>query len=117
MEDFTKNGQTYDVIFDILGLTPFSRGRHSLEPRGVLLSASFKSRHLLAMLRTSHTRGRRAVCAIAPGSLADLLAVRELVEAGAIKAIVDRRFPLEQAAEAHRYVETGERKGSVAIIV
>ncbi len=117
VEDFTKNGETYDVIFDILGLTPFSRGRHSLEPRGTMIYASFKSRHLLAMLRTSFSRGRRAVCAIAPGRLADLLAVKELVEAGAIKAIFDRRFPLEQAAEAHRYVETGERKGSVAIIV
>ena len=116
-QDFTQNGETYDVIFDILGLTPFSRGRHSLEPRGVLLYASFKGRHLLAMLRTSLSRGRRAVCALAPGSLEDLLAVKELVEAGKIKAIVDKRFPFEQAAEAHRYVETGERKGSVAIIV
>jgi NADPH:quinone reductase-like Zn-dependent oxidoreductase len=116
-QDFTQNGETYDVIFDILGLTPFSRGRHSLEPRGVLLYASFKGRHLLAMLRTSLSRGRRAVCALAPGGLEDMLAVKELVEAGKIKAIVDKRFPLEQAAEAHRYVETGERKGSVAIIV
>jgi NADPH:quinone reductase-like Zn-dependent oxidoreductase len=116
-QDFTRSGETYDVIFDILGLTPFSRGRHSLEPRGILLYASFKGRHLLAMLRTSLSRGRRAVCAIAPGGLEDLLAVKELVEAGKIKAIVDKRFPLEQAAEAHRYVETGERKGSVAIIL
>lgn len=115
--DFTRSGETHDVIFDILGLTPFSRGRHSLEPRGVLLYASFKGRHLLAMLRTSLSRGRRAVCAIAPGSLKDLLAAKELVEAGKIKAIVDKRFPLEQAAEAHRYVETGQRKGSVAIIL
>jgi NADPH:quinone reductase-like Zn-dependent oxidoreductase len=116
-QDFTQNGETFDVIFDILGLTPFSRGRHSLEPRGVLLYASFKGRHLLAMLRTSLAGGRRAVCAIAPGGLEDLLAVKELVEAGKIKAIVDKRFPLEQAAEAHRYVETGQRKGSVAIIL
>ena len=116
-QDFTRNGETYDVIFDILGLTPFSRGRHSLAPRGVLLYASFKARHLLAMLRTSLSGGRKAVCALAPGSLEDLLAVKELVEAGRIKAIVDKRFPLEQAAEAHRYVESGQRKGSVAIIL
>jgi len=116
-QDFTRNGETYDVIFDILGLTPFSRGRHSLAPRGVLLYASFKARHLLAMLRTSLSGGRKAVCALAPGSLEDLLAVKGLVEAGKIKAIVDKRFPLEQAAEAHRYVETGQRKGTVAIIL
>jgi NADPH:quinone reductase-like Zn-dependent oxidoreductase len=117
IEDFTRNGETYDVIFDILGLTPYSRGRHSLEPRGIMLYASFKTRHLLATVRTSLSRGRRAVCALAPGSLADLLAVKELVEAGKIKAIVDKHFPLEQASEAHRYVETGQRQGSVAIIM
>lgn len=115
VEDFTRNGETYDVVFDILGLTPYSRGRHSLAPGGIMLYASFKGRHLLAMVRTSLTRGRRAVCALAPGSLEDMLEVKELIEAGKIKAIVDRRFPLEQAAEAHRYVETGQRKGSVAI--
>jgi NADPH:quinone reductase-like Zn-dependent oxidoreductase len=114
-QDFTQNGETYDVIFDILGLTPFSRGRNSLAPRGILLYASFKARHLLAMVRTSPFRGRRAGCAIAPGSLEDLFAVKDLVEAGKIKAIIDKCFPLEQAAEAHRYVETGQRKGSVAI--
>lgn len=117
VQDFTQNGETYDVIFDILGVTPFSRGRRSLGPRGVLLYASFKGRHLLAMLRTSLARGRRAVCALAPGGLEDMLAVEELVEAGKINAIVDKRFPLEQAAEAHRYVETGQRKGSVAIVL
>jgi len=115
-QDFTRNGETYDVIFDILGQARFSDCRHSLKPRGVLLYASFKTRHLLAMIRTTLTRGRRVVCAIAPGSLKDLLAVKELVEAGKIKAIVDRRFPMEHAAEAHRYVETGRRRGSVVII-
>jgi NADPH:quinone reductase-like Zn-dependent oxidoreductase len=113
--DFARNGETYDVIFDILGQAPFSRCRHSLKPRGLLLHASFKMRHLLAMIRTALSGGRRVVCAIAPGSLKDLLAVKELVEAGKIKAIVDRRFPMEQAAEAHRYVEAGRRRGSVVI--
>ena len=115
-QDFTRNGETYDVIFDILGQARFSRCRHSLKPRGILLYASFKTRHLLAMIRTSLSGGRRVVCALAPGSLKDLLAVKELVEAGKIKAIVDRRFPMEHAADAHRYVETGRRKGSVVIM-
>ncbi len=116
-QDFTRNGEHYDVIFDILGREPFARFRRSLESRGVLLYASFKTRHLLAMVRTSLSGGRRVVCALAPGSLKDLLSVKELVEAGKIKAIVDRRFPLEQAAEAHRYVESGRRMGSVVIIM
>jgi len=114
-QDFTQNGETYDVIFDILGLLPFSRARRSLAPRGIFLYASFKMRHLLAMMRTSLLGGRRVVCALSSGSREDLLAVKELVEAGKIKAVVDRRFPLEQAGEAHRYVESGQRKGSVAI--
>ncbi len=115
-EDFARNGETYDVIFDILGRLPFGRCRGSLAPGGVLLCVSFKTRRLLTMIRTSLTGGRRVVCAIAPGSLADLLEVRALVEAGTLKGIVDRRFPLAQAAEAHRYVETGQRRGSVAIL-
>jgi NADPH:quinone reductase-like Zn-dependent oxidoreductase len=115
-QDFTRNGETYDVIFDILGQARISRCRHSLKPRGVLLCASFKARHLLAMIRTALSGGRRVVCALAPGSLEDLLAVKEMVEAGKIKAIVDRRFPMEHAAEAHRYVETGSRRGSVVIM-
>ena len=116
-QDFTRNGETYDVIFDVLGRAPLSRCRDSLEPRGALLYASFKSRHLLAMVRTSLFRSRRVICALAPGGLEDLLAVAEMVEAGTIRALVDRRFPMEAAAEAHRYVETGGRKGSVVILM
>lgn len=115
-QDFIRNGESYDLIVDILGRESFSRCRRSLSSRGVLLCASFKARHLLAMVRTSLFGGRRVVCALAPGNLRDLLSAHELVEAGKIKAIIDRRFPLEQAAEAHRYVEAGSRKGSVVIL-
>lgn len=115
--DFTRNGETYDVIFDILGGVPFSRGKGSLAPKGVLLCASFKSRQLLAMVRTRLFGGRRVVCALAPGGLKDLLAVKELIEAGKIKAIIDRRFPMAEAAEAHRYVESGAKRGNVVISI
>ncbi|HEX7556586.1 MAG TPA: NAD(P)-dependent alcohol dehydrogenase [Leptolinea sp.] len=114
-EDFTQNGVSYDLIFDILGKRPFSQCKNSLKPEGILLYSSFKMRHLFDMLRTSKSTGQRAICAIAPGSLEDLLAVKELIEAGKIKTIIDKQFPMEQAAEAHRYVEQGLKKGSVVI--
>ena len=114
-DDFTKNGETYDLIFDILGKSSFSRCQGSLKPNGTLLFASFKMRQLFQMLLTSKTEGKKVICAIAPGSLEDLISVKELIEAGKIKAVIDRRFPLEQAAEAHRYVENGYKKGNVVI--
>ena len=116
-EDFTRGADTYDVVFDVLGRAPVSRVRRILEPRGVLLYASFKARHLLAMARTSLSRRRRIVCALAPGGLKDMLAVRELAEAGAIRAILDRRFSMEEAAEAVRYLESGRAEGKVVLVM
>ena len=114
-EDFTQNGETYDVIFDILGKSSFSRCKNSLKSNGIHLFASFKMKQLLQMLWTSMTVGKRVICALAPGSPEDLRSVKELIEAGKIKAIIDRCFPLEQAAEAHRYVENGFKRGHVVI--
>ncbi len=114
-EDFTQNGETYDLIFDILGKSSFSVCQNSLKPNGILLFASFKMKQLFQMLRTSKSGGKKVICAIAPGSLEDLLSVKELIEAGKIKVIIDKRYPLEQAAEAHRYVEMGHKKGNVVI--
>ncbi len=116
VEDFTKNGKTYDLIFDILGKCAFTRCKNSLKPNGILLFASFKMKQLVQMLWTSRSgSGKRVICAIAPGSLEDLNSVKELVEAGKIQAIIDRCYPMEQAAEAHRYVEEGHKKGNVVI--
>jgi len=114
-EDFTGSGETYDLIFDILGKSSFSRCKNSLSPNGRYLRASFKARELLQMAWTALRGGRRVICALAPGSLEDLLSVRELIEAGKIKTIIDRRLPLAQAAEAHRYVGHGHKKGGVVI--
>jgi NADPH:quinone reductase-like Zn-dependent oxidoreductase len=116
-EDFTQDRESYDVIFDILGKGQFASCKNSLKPNGIHLFASFKMKQVFQMLWTSMTGGKKVICAIAPGSIEDLFSVKELIEAGKIKAIVDRCFPLEQAAEAHRYVETGHKKGNVVISV
>ncbi len=116
-EDFTQNGEKFDLIFDILGRSSFSRSKSVLSPNGRMLYASFKSRQLLQMLSTSITGGRKVICALAPGSTEDLMSIKELLEAGKIKAIIDKHFPLEQTVEAHRYVEGGHKKGHIVITV
>ena len=116
-EDFTQSGETYDLIFDVLGKSSFSRCKRSLKPNGRYLLASFKMKQLFQMLWTSMIGSQKVICAIAPGSTADLLSVKELIETGKIKAIIDRRYRLEQTAEAHRYVEEGHKKGNVVIMM
>ena len=116
-EDFTQSGETYDLIFDILGKSSFSRCKSSLSQNGHCLYASFKMSQIIQMLWTSMTSSKKVICALAPGSTEDLVSVKELIEAGKIKAAIDRCFPLEQTAEAHRYVETGLKKGHIAITV
>jgi NADPH:quinone reductase-like Zn-dependent oxidoreductase len=116
-EDFTQSGETYDLIFDILGKISFSHCKNSLSQNGRCLFASFKMKQLFQMLWTKLLGSKRVICAIAPGSTEDLISVKELIEAGKIKAVIDRRYPLEQVAEAHRYVEQGHKKGNVVITV
>lgn len=116
-EDFTQNGESYDLIFDILGKRSFAQCQNSLKPNGVYLLASFKMKQIFQMLWTSRTGGRQVICALSSESPADLIFIKELAEAGKIKTIIDKRYPLEQTAEAHRYVETGHKKGSVVITV
>ncbi len=117
-EDFTQNGETYDLIFDILGRSSFSRVRRSLKPNGIYLLSSFKMKALLDMLWTSLTGSKqKVICAFANETLESLAFVKKLVEEGRIKAIVDKSFPMERAAEAHRYVEQGRKQGNVVIAI
>jgi NADPH:quinone reductase-like Zn-dependent oxidoreductase len=116
-EDFTRNGETYDVIVDILGKTSFGRGRKALKPNGRYLFVSFKMKQLLQMLWTKIAGGRKVICALSSEKPDDLTFIKGLIEAGRYKAIVDRRYPMTQAAEAHRYVEQGHKKGNVVIAV
>ena len=116
-EDFTQNGERYDVIFDVLGKRSFAQVKNSLTPNGRYLLASFKMRHLVQMLRTSIMGSKKVICALASEKVKDLVALKELVEAGKIKTVIDRCYPLEQTVEAHRYVESGQKKGHVVITV
>jgi NADPH:quinone reductase-like Zn-dependent oxidoreductase len=116
-EDFTKNGETYDLIFDILGKSSFSTCKNSLKQNGIYLLASFKMKQLFQMLWTSLRRGKRVICALSSENPKDLIFIQELVEAGKIKSLIDKCYPLEHTAEAHRYAETGFGTGSVIITV
>lgn len=116
-EDFTQNGETYDLIFDIMNKSSFARCKDSLTPTGVYLLASFKMKQVFQMVWTSMTGGRKVVCALSEEKPADLVIIKDLAEAGKIKAIIDKRYPLEQTAEAHRYVEKGHKKGNIVITV
>jgi NADPH:quinone reductase-like Zn-dependent oxidoreductase len=116
-ETFTGNGQRYDLIFDVARHTSFTVCRTSLTAEGIYLLASFKTPQLWQMWQTSRRPGQRVICALSSETCADLLHVKDLVEAGALKTVVDRRFPLAQAAAAHRYMESGQRTGSVVITV
>lgn len=118
-EDFTQASQSYDIIFDAVGKRSFAQCKGSLTPRGVYLSTVPKLSIVLQMLWTLRIGGKKAIFATAGlmQSKKNLIFLKELYEAGKIKSVIDQRFPLEQTAEAHRYVDKGHKKGSVVITV
>ena len=111
MKDFTQSGKTYDLIIDILGKSSFSRCKKALTPKGVYLLTSFKMKPVFQMMWTSLFGSQKVICAFSSESADDLIFVKELAETGKYKSIIDKVFPMEQAAEAHRYAESGRRKG------
>jgi len=118
-EDFTKSGQPYDIIFDAVGKSSFSRCKSSLKKKGFYLSTVPGLAIILQMLWTSMVGSKKAMFAATSFnySTEDLIFLKELIEAEKIKPVIDRRYPLEQTAEAHRYVEKGHKKGNVVITV
>ena len=116
-EDFTKSGQTYDIIFDAVGKRSFSQCKGSLKQRGIYLSTVPTLGTMLQMLWTSKFGSKKAIFTASglKQNKENLVFLKELFEAGKIKSVIDRRYPLEQIAEAHRYVETGRKKGNVVI--
>ncbi|MFX1251385.1 MAG: NAD(P)-dependent alcohol dehydrogenase [Promethearchaeota archaeon] len=117
-EDFTKRGETYDIIFDCtVGKSPFSGSVRSLKKEGLYLIVTCGLPRLLRILLLNLTSSKTALSPLVKETTEDLIYLRELIEAGKLKAVIDRSYPLEQAAEAHRYVETGQKKGQVVITV
>jgi len=116
-EDFTKSGQTYDIIFDAVGKRTFSECKSSLNNKGVYLSTVATIPLLMQMLWTSMVGSKKAKFAISPLANKDLVFLKDIIEAGKMRTVIDRRYPLSQTAEAHRYAEKGHAKGKVVITV
>lgn len=114
-EDFTKNGETYDVIMDVVGKSSFVRSVRSLKPHGRYLLANPRVFQMVRGLWTSMISSKKVIFQFAPYKAEDLLFLKDLIEAEKLKSVIDRRYPLEQVAEAHKYVETGHKKGNVVI--
>jgi len=121
-QDFTNSGETYDIIFDAVGKISFPQSKQSLTPQGIFLEAGFSMGFLARAIWTSLRAGKKARTAATglrkPKERAlDLMILKELLESGHIKPVIDRSYPLEQIAEAHKYVDLGHKKGNVAITI
>jgi NADPH:quinone reductase-like Zn-dependent oxidoreductase len=118
-EDFTQDGERYEIVFDAVGKSSFRRCRRLLKPHGVFLftDLGFLWHAPLLMLLTRVAGTRRLVIPIQRPNREDILFLRDLVEQGAFTAVIDRSYPLEEIVEAYRYVETGEKVGNVVITV
>ncbi|MGQ0793773.1 MAG: NAD(P)-dependent alcohol dehydrogenase [Deltaproteobacteria bacterium] len=117
-EDFTRSGRGYDIVFDTVGRSPFSGCLKSLKRGGVYLRAvHINISPILRGLWAYITSGKRVIGGVAIERKEDLIFLRELIEAGKMTSVIDRSYPLEQTADAHRYVEQGHKKGNVVISV
>ena len=115
--DYTRNGETYDLIIDVVGRRGVSRRLKLLKPDGYYFLAYAGLSHILLSMWTSLTSNKKLKIESASQKKEDLIFLKELIEAGKLKPIVDRSYLLEQTAEAHRYVESGQKKGNVVITV
>jgi NADPH:quinone reductase-like Zn-dependent oxidoreductase len=117
-EDFTKNGQTYDAIIDAVGKYSFRRGRRALKHGGVYVATDggrFLLETILLLVATRWVGSKRVRGGVGRRIKEDVLFLKELIEAGEFRAVIDRRYPMDQVAEAHRYVETWQKAGNVVL--
>ena len=116
--DFTKEGEIYDVIFDTVGKSSFSNLIKTLKNKGILISASAGLSEMFQGLWTSISSSRkRVISGLIKEKAEDLNFLKKITEEGKFKPVIDRIYPLEQIAEAHRYVEKGHKKGNVVITI
>jgi NADPH:quinone reductase-like Zn-dependent oxidoreductase len=116
-EDFTKKDEKYDVIFDVVSKGPFNGYMSSLNDGGILLTANSMKSKTIREPGKSKENSKRIIGGNVEYKPEHLVYLKNLIEKGKIKAVIDRRYPLEQVVEAHRYVETGQKKGNVVITV
>ena len=113
-EDFTQNDQFYDVIFDAVMKTSFSHCKNSLKKRGIYLTVDWP---ILQALRATITGSKRVVFGLGSTKTEDLVFLKELIETGKLKPVIDKTYAMKQIVEAHRYVDKGHKKGNVVITV
>jgi len=121
-EDFTESGHTFDIIFDTVGKTSFSKAKKTLKKNGIFLEAAFGMGVFSHVLWTSLFGGKKAKIAatgLRPPTerTKDLILLKQLMEEGKIKPVIDKTYPMEKIVEAHRYVDKGHKKGNVVIKV
>lgn len=122
LEDFTQRWEAYDVIFDSIGKSSFSKSRNALKADGTYLSPVLKFGLLLQMIRTSLFGKKKAIFEATGANKLDKLRAMlgEVVEhykSGQLKTVIDRQYPLEKVADAHRYIDTGRKRGNVVIVM
>lgn len=116
-QDFTKSGAKYHVIFDVVGKSDYAASLACLSVNGRYLLANPSASVMFRALFHGGRDGKRVVIGAAPHRTQDLIALREMIQAGQLKTVIDRTYPLEQIVEAHRYVDSGQKKGNVVITV
>jgi len=116
-EDFTQNGETYDVIFDAVKAISVSRSIKSLNKNGIMILSAAGMSEMLQGLWISMTSNKKVMTGVISHEAADIIFLKELIETDKFIPVVERTYPLEQIAEAHTYVEKGHKKGNVAIEV
>jgi NADPH:quinone reductase-like Zn-dependent oxidoreductase len=116
-DDFTQSGNTYDLVFDVVGAKTFDGCQRSLKANGVFLQNIMELSDICPVLWTSITGGKKVKGGVAIGNMANMALIIALAEAGTLKPVIDRSYPLERIADAFKYVEQGHKKGNVVITV